>query len=89
MNFINEDNLRNVSYDNYPFPHTIIDNFLKNDVLDNILLNINMLEDEDANSKFINPMSPYEYNKYAFIKPGICLIIVSNNFKPLDIYKFD
>ena len=66
MNFINEDNLINVRYENYPFPHTIIDNFLKNDVLDNVLLNINNLEDEDANSKFTNPMSPYEYNKYAF-----------------------
>jgi Rps23 Pro-64 3,4-dihydroxylase Tpa1-like proline 4-hydroxylase len=66
MNFINEDNLRNVSYDNYPFPHTIIDNFLKNDVLDNVLLNINNLKDEDANSKCINPWCGYEYNKYAF-----------------------
>jgi len=66
MQFINEDNLKNVSYDNYPFPHTIIDNFLKTDVLDNVLLNINNLKDESANSKFINPTSPYEYNKYAF-----------------------
>jgi hypothetical protein len=66
MHFINEDNLKNISYDNYPFPHTIVENFLKNDVLDNILLNINNLKDENANSKFINPSSPYEYNKYAF-----------------------
>ena len=66
MDFVNEDNLKNSSYDNYPFPHTIIDNFLKKDVLDNILLNINNLKDEDADSKFINPSSPYEYNKYAF-----------------------
>lgn len=66
MNFINEDNLRNASYENYPFPHTIIDNFLKNEVLDTVLLNINNLKDENANSKFINPSSPYEYNKYAF-----------------------
>ena len=66
MDFVNEDNLKNSSYDNYPFPHTIIDNFLKNDVLDNILLNINNLKDEDADCKFINPSSPYEYNKYAF-----------------------
>jgi Rps23 Pro-64 3,4-dihydroxylase Tpa1-like proline 4-hydroxylase len=66
MNFINEDNLINVSYEKYPFPHTIIDNFLKNDVLDNILLNINNLNDEDADSKFIDPSSPNEYNKYAF-----------------------
>ena len=66
MNFINEDKLINVSCKNYPFPHTIIDNFLKNDVLDNVLLNINNLKDEDANDKFINPSSPYEYNKYGF-----------------------
>ena len=43
MNFINEDNLRdNINYERYPFPHTIIDNFLKNDVLDNVLLNIKL-----------------------------------------------
>lgn len=66
MNFINEDKLKNVNYENYPFPHTIIDNFLKNHTLDNILLNINNLKDNDANSKFINPSSPFEYNKYAF-----------------------
>jgi len=67
MNFINEDNLRdNINYERYPFPHTIIDNFLKNDVLDNVLLNINNLKDEHADCKFINPSSPYEYNKYAF-----------------------
>lgn len=66
MYFINEDNLTNVSCENYPFPHIIIDNFLKNHVLDNILLNINNLKDEDANYKFITPSSPYEYNKFAF-----------------------
>ncbi len=43
------------------------------------------------NASKLSPIAifPFEYNKYAFIKPGICLIIVSNNFKPLDIYKFD
>jgi Rps23 Pro-64 3,4-dihydroxylase Tpa1-like proline 4-hydroxylase len=67
MNFVNEDNLKNnISYEQYPFPHTIIDNFFKNEVLDNILLNMNNLKDQDADSKFIIPHSPYEYNKYAF-----------------------
>ena len=41
MEFIDEEKLKNASYENYPFPHTIIDNFLKNDILDTLLLNIN------------------------------------------------
>jgi Rps23 Pro-64 3,4-dihydroxylase Tpa1-like proline 4-hydroxylase len=66
MEFIDEDKLKTASYDNYPFPHTIIDNFLNNDVLDDVLLNINNLKDDEAQSKFINPSSRFEYNKYAF-----------------------
>lgn len=66
MEFIDEEKLKNASYENYPFPHTIIDNFLKNDILDTLLLNINNLKDEDAQWKFTDPLSPFEYNKYAF-----------------------
>jgi Rps23 Pro-64 3,4-dihydroxylase Tpa1-like proline 4-hydroxylase len=66
MEFIEASSLENVKYENYPFSHTIIDNFFQNNKLDNILCNINNLKDEDANSKFINPNSPYEFNKYAF-----------------------
>jgi hypothetical protein len=66
MDFVDENSLKNVVYQNYPFPHTVIDNLLKEDILNNILLNINKLKDDDADCKFINPSSPFEYNKYAF-----------------------
>jgi len=64
--FIDVSKLQNVIYEDYPFPHTIIDNFFKNDVLSDILFNINNLSDEQANSAFVNPYCTLEYNKYAF-----------------------
>ena len=66
MEFVNENVLKNVNYDNYPFPHTVIDNFLKNDVLNNTLMSINNLKNENAEWKFTDPNSPCEYNKFAF-----------------------
>jgi len=68
MKFINEFLLKNVKYENHPFPHTIIDDFFQKDELDNILFHINTLKDEDAQYIFNNPSSPYEFNKYAFNK---------------------
>ena len=68
MEFINTLNLINVKYDTYPFPHTIIDNFINTDKVKDILLNINNLDDNKADAKFIDNNSPYEYNKYAFNK---------------------
>lgn len=49
MEFVDESKLKNVNYENYPYPHTIIDNFLKTDVLNKVLSNINNLKDEDSN----------------------------------------
>jgi Rps23 Pro-64 3,4-dihydroxylase Tpa1-like proline 4-hydroxylase len=66
MEFINEANLETVTYENYPFPHTVIDNFLQSDKLDSILFHINKLSDDEAQMKFINPFSPFDYNKYAW-----------------------
>jgi Rps23 Pro-64 3,4-dihydroxylase Tpa1-like proline 4-hydroxylase len=66
MSFINYNRLNNLNYDSYPFPHIVIDNFLNDDKLDDILKNINILHDEDAQSKFLTPNSPNEFNKYAF-----------------------
>lgn len=63
MEFVN---IKNNIYESYPFPHVIIDDFLKKDKLDELLLHINNLKDEDAESKFINPANPFEFNKYAF-----------------------
>ena len=50
----------------YPFPHVVIDDFIDSDKLPKILTEVNKLRDVDAQSKFIDPMSPYEFNKYAF-----------------------
>lgn len=63
MEFVN---ITNNLYESYPFPHIIIDDFLKKDKLDELLSHINNLKNEDAQSKFINPGSLYEFNKYAF-----------------------
>ena len=68
MEFVDEDKLKIFNYENYPFPHTIIDNFLKDGMIDDVLSNINNLKDDDADSKFISKSSPFEYNKYAFTK---------------------
>lgn len=89
MEFVNEDNLINVMYENNPFPHTVIDNFLKNDTLDEILLNINNLKDPDAESKFINPFSPFEYNKYAFsTNYGDCLQKLFTELNSVEFIKY-
>jgi Rps23 Pro-64 3,4-dihydroxylase Tpa1-like proline 4-hydroxylase len=72
MNFVNINNLEQTKYNEYPFPHTIIDNFLKEDVVEKVLTQMSALEEKDAESKFIDPKSPYEYNKYAW----------NNNFGP-------
>lgn len=66
MNFVDIDKIKTATYEEYPFPHTVIDNFLKEEVLQNILTHINKLKEKDAESKFIDPKSPYEYNKYAW-----------------------
>lgn len=67
MNLVNSTCLENVNYETYPFPHTIIDGFLKEEVVQDVLFHINELKNENANERFIIPNSPYEFNKYAFI----------------------
>lgn len=66
MEFIDENKLKNAVYENYPFPHTVIDNILKNNTLCNLLSNINDLKDSESHCKFIDTSNPFEYNKYAF-----------------------
>ena len=53
-------------YDNEPFPHVIIDNFLKTEWVQPVLDSVRAMKSESAQSKFVNPYSPYEYNKFAF-----------------------
>jgi len=50
----------------YPFSHVVIDDFLQSDRLPKILAEVNKLQDADAQSKVIDPLYPYEFNKYAF-----------------------
>lgn len=50
----------------YPFPHVVIDDFIDSDKLPKILAEANKLCDFDAQSKCINPLSTYEFNKYTF-----------------------
>jgi Rps23 Pro-64 3,4-dihydroxylase Tpa1-like proline 4-hydroxylase len=58
--------LNNINYLNNPFPHCVIDNFFDTDIANKLYENINSLKLEDANSKFTNKKSLYEYNKFAF-----------------------
>ena len=44
----------------------MIDNFFNTDIANKLYENINSLKLEDANSKFTNKKSLYEYNKFAF-----------------------
>jgi len=50
----------------YPFSHVVIDGFLQSDKLPKILSEVNKLQDADAQSKYTDASSPYEFNKYAF-----------------------
>jgi Rps23 Pro-64 3,4-dihydroxylase Tpa1-like proline 4-hydroxylase len=50
----------------YPFSHVVVDDFLQSDTLSKILSEVNKLRDDDAQSKYIDASSPYEFNKYAF-----------------------
>lgn len=58
--------LNNINYLNNPFPHCVIDNFLNIDIANKLHEDINSLNLKDANSKFINKKSLYEYNKFGF-----------------------
>jgi hypothetical protein len=65
--FVNMDKLHNkLKCLPYPFPHIVIDDFLQSDRLSKILAEVNKLRDVDAQSKYIDTSSPYEFNKYAF-----------------------
>ena len=58
--------LNNINYLNNPFPHCVIDNFFDTYIANKLHENINSLKLEDANSKFTNKKSLYEYNKFGF-----------------------
>jgi Rps23 Pro-64 3,4-dihydroxylase Tpa1-like proline 4-hydroxylase len=66
MNFIRDDVFDGKCYETYPFSHIVVDNFLQESELYTILQEVCNLKDENATRAFIDPNSPYEYNKYAF-----------------------
>lgn len=47
-------------------PYIIIDNFLKPEWIEPILQSVRSMKSENAQTKFINPHSPFEFNKFAF-----------------------
>ena len=51
MKFVDLQKL-NVNYESYPFPHTIIDNFLNEDIL-KTLSSINSLKTKDAPQAYL------------------------------------
>ena len=65
--FVNIDKFNNrLKCVSYPFPHVVIDGFLQSDTLPKILSEVNKLQDADAQSKYIDESSPFEFNKYVF-----------------------
>jgi Rps23 Pro-64 3,4-dihydroxylase Tpa1-like proline 4-hydroxylase len=68
MEFVNLSNMISAKYENYPYPHTIIENFLNEDKISEVLCEINKLKDEDADHTFLDPKNPFEYRKIAFSK---------------------
>jgi hypothetical protein len=65
--FVNVDKLHNrLKCLPYPFSHVVVDDFLRSDTLPKILSEVNRLRDADAQSKVIDPLYPYEFNKYVF-----------------------
>jgi len=66
--FVNMEKFNNnrIICSSYPFPHVVIDDFLETTTLTKILSDVNQLQDVDAQSKYIDADSPYEFNKYAF-----------------------
>ena len=60
--------LDNINYLKKPYPHCIIDNFFDKKTANKLHEGINSLKLEDANVKFIDKKSRYEYNKFAFSK---------------------
>lgn len=49
-----------------PFPHIVIDNFLKPEWIQPVLDSVRAMKSEDAQVKFIDPNGSYEFNKFAF-----------------------
>jgi hypothetical protein len=87
MDFLNVD-ISTLNYENYPFPHIVIDNFIKNDYLNKILKETNLLNNDNADMKFIYDQSITEYNKFAFQRIDSFPSILKNIFFELNSTTF-
>ena len=67
-------------YEDIPFPHCVIDDFLVTETADKLYEDIKSLKLEDANSKYVNKGSPYEYNKFAFSEINKLPLALKNTF---------
>ena len=65
MKFI-EKKLNNFKYETFPYEHIIIDDFLKKDVAEKALNEMNKLSDNSATKWFKNKKCKWEYNKGAW-----------------------
>lgn len=80
VNNVNTVHLNSVNYENSPFSHCVIDNFVLNvDLIESISKEIDNYDINTANDKFININSRFEYNKFAFNR----FEIFSNELKSL------
>jgi Rps23 Pro-64 3,4-dihydroxylase Tpa1-like proline 4-hydroxylase len=67
IEFVNSYSLKNMEEGyktTYPFPHIVMDNFFKVNCIENILTEVNKLNSDNADRKFLERGN--EYNKYAF-----------------------
>ena len=66
MEFINEAAIQQAVYEQRPFPHAVIDNFIQADKLDEIVFHLNALNENQAQNKNMVPDHPFEYNTIIF-----------------------
>ena len=83
--------INNIKFNDYlnenPFPHIVIDNFFKNEILNKIVNDINLLKLKNATHKFTNKNCIYEYNKFTF-DLSKCSNLLKDVFKELDSKEF-
>tara|TARA_B100001094_G_scaffold56468_1_gene51938 strand:+ start:5174 stop:5896 length:723 start_codon:yes stop_codon:yes gene_type:complete len=80
--------LNNINYVNDPYPHCVIDNFFDKKTANKLHENINSLKLKDANCKFTDKKSRYEYNKFAFSQIENLPLSLKNVFVYLNSKEF-
>ena len=78
----------NNTYLNNPYPHCVIDNFFDIEIANKLHENITSLKIKDANDKFTNKNSLYEYNKFAFSEIDKLPLSLKNVFVYLNSKEF-